>query len=89
MPFSSGVWKKFRFDVVHAYFRSGLTKIDCVLCGKTKKDIEKRKNKNNENSSSFRCECPDVSYSQPCMKIWKRGANSSPMEIKYRIGKNM
>ena len=62
---------KLRSVFTLCYFRSGLTEIDCVLCGKRKKDIVKRKHKNNENSPNFRCECPDVSYCQPCKEDLK------------------
>ena len=58
------------------YFRAGLTEIDCVLCGKRKKDVVKKKHKNNANNSSVRCECTDVSYCQPCKDDMK--ARSGP-----------
>ena len=44
--------------------RRELTEIDCVLCGKKKKDIVKKKS--NKNNVTSRCECPDVSCCQPC-----------------------
>lgn len=55
------------YDIYQTYlkpFRCGLTEIDCVLCGKKKKDIVKKKD--NSSRSNSRCACPDVSLCQPC-----------------------
>ncbi|KAH3838852.1 hypothetical protein DPMN_112268 [Dreissena polymorpha] len=55
------------YDIYQTYikpFRRGLTEVDCVLCGKKKKDIVRKKNVANQ--SNNRCECPDVSTCQPC-----------------------
>lgn len=67
------------YDIYQTYikpFRAGLTEIDCVLCGKRKKDVVKKKHKNNANNTSVRCECTDVSYCQPCKDDMK--ARSGP-----------
>ncbi|WAQ99645.1 hypothetical protein MAR_024018 [Mya arenaria] len=48
--------------------RRGLTELDCVLCGKKKKDIIRKKQ---TNQSRNRCECPDVSCCQPCIDDMK------------------
>ena len=70
----------------YIHFRPGLTEIDCVLCGKRKKDVVKRKSKNNENSSNVRCECPDVSYCQPCKDDMKVRSETKSNEIKLPYG---
>lgn len=60
------------YDIYQTYirpFRRGLTEIDCVLCGKKKKDVVKKKS--NKNNDTSRCECPDVSFCQPCKEDMK------------------
>lgn len=56
--------KLYSFSKAHVVCRRGLTEVDCVLCGKKKKDIVKKKN--TANQSTGRCECPDVSRCPPC-----------------------
>ena len=59
------------------FLRRGLTEIDCVLCGKRKKDVIKKKVKSNANSARDRCDCPDVTRCQHCVDDMKARSKKS------------
>ncbi|KAK3575937.1 hypothetical protein CHS0354_001140 [Potamilus streckersoni] len=70
------------YDIYQTYvhpFRKGLTEVDCVLCGKKKKDIV-AKSDGPASATDVRCQCPDVSWCQSCEEDLK------PRETSNRIG---